>query len=130
VSQKKSRLSEYQRSLWLEIVNGFLKLPRLARIILVAVFALTVTLALSPLVDYVYIRYMFTEQTRLLPSLVSAGAGIAMYLLGWWLVIGSVNARPSARPAILVYLIFGIFAVCLVLILGLMGLSSATAPTI
>jgi hypothetical protein len=130
MSQKKSRLSEYDKPVWLDVVSSLLKLPRLARIILAAVFALSMTLVVSPLVDNVYIRFMFTEQTRLLPSLVSTAAGIAMYVFGWWLIVGSSDVKPPARFAVLVYLILGILAVGLVVVLGLMGLSSATAPTI
>jgi hypothetical protein len=126
MSQKKSRLSTYHQPLWLDVINRLLKLPRFARIVIAGIFALATTLALSPLVDYVYLSYMYTEESRLLPSLVSAGAGLGMYLIGWWLYVGGVDQLPPARRALLLYVMVGIFIAVLVIILALAGLSSAS----
>ena len=128
MSEKKSRLCEYRRPLLLEFVQWCLHLPRLVRIIAVAVFALAFTLAVSPLVDYIYLSYLFTEETRVLPSLVTAAIGVAFYILGWWLLIGSVGETRPARPAVLVYVMVGILALCLVMVLAVSGFSDATAP--
>ncbi|MEO8608982.1 MAG: hypothetical protein ABI690_13925 [Chloroflexota bacterium] len=128
MSQKKSRLSEYRKPLTLEFVQWCLRLPRLVRIIVVAIFALAFTLAVSPAVDYAYLAYMFTEETRVLPSLVSAAIGIAFYVLGWWLMIGTVGETRPARPAVLVYVLVGIIALCLVIVLALSGYSEAITP--
>jgi len=130
MSQHKSRLSEYHQPLWLDLIHRLLKWPRFARIVLVAIFALAATLAVSPLVDTIYLTYFFTEETRLLPSLISAGIGLASYFVGWWLVIGSVGETPPARRAILLYIILGIIVIGLLVALTLSGLSSANAPTI
>ena len=129
MSQKKSRLSEYRKPLTLEFVQWCLRLPRLLRIIVVAIFALAFTLAVSPLVDYLYLRYFFTEETRVLPSLVTAGIGIAFYVLGWWLLIGTVGETRPARPAVLLYVTVGILSLCLVIVLAVSGFSDAVAPT-
>jgi hypothetical protein len=126
MSQKKSRLSTYHQPLWLDVINRLLKLPRFARIVVAGIFALATTLALSPLVDYVYLSYMYTEESRLLPSLVSTGAGLGMYLIGWWLYVGGVDQLPPARRALLLYVMVGVFIVALVIILALAGLSSAS----
>jgi hypothetical protein len=126
MSQKKSRLSTYHQPLWIDVVHRLLKLPRFARIVFAGIFALATTLAISPLVDYVYLRYMFTEESRLLPSLVSAGAGLGMYLIGWWLLVGGVDQLPPARRALLLYVMVSILIVGLVIILALAGLSSAS----
>jgi hypothetical protein len=128
MTQKKSRLSEYRRPLWLEPVQWCLRLPRLVRIVVVAVFALAVTLALSPLVDYLYLTYFYTVETRILPSLVTSGIGVIVYILGWWLLVGIVGETRPARPAILVYVTVGIIALCLVIFLAVSGYSNATAP--
>jgi hypothetical protein len=128
MSQKKSRLSAYNQPLWLDIINRLLKLPRFVRIIIAGIFALATTLALSPLVDYIYLSYLFTEESRLLPSLVSAGAGLGMYLVGWWLLVGGVDQVPPARRVLLLYVMVGVLIVCLVIVLGLSGLSSASMP--
>ena len=71
------------------LVGFIVRWPRLVRILTVALFALAVTLALSPLVDYIYDRYFFSMETRVVPSLVSSGFGLVMYLLGWWLMVGT-----------------------------------------
>jgi hypothetical protein len=128
MSQKKSRLSEYRKPLTLEFVQWCLRLPRLLRIITVAIFALAFTLAVSPLVDYIYLSYFFTEETRVLPSLVSAAVGVAFYILGWWLLIGTVGETRPARPAVLVYVLVGIIALFLVILLALSGYSDAITP--
>jgi hypothetical protein len=65
------------------LVARILALPRLARVLLVGLFALAVTLSLSPLVDYIYIEYFFNMDTRILPALVSAAVGLGIYVLGW-----------------------------------------------
>lgn len=130
MSQKKSRLSEYHQPFWLEAIHRLFKLPRFVRIVIVFIFALAATLALSPLVDFVYLTYMFTAESRLLPSLVSAGVGLAMYLIGWWLFVGGVDELPPARRAVLLYVMVGILIVCLIIVLALTGISSAGVPTV
>ena len=97
--------------------------PRLVRILVVALFALAVTLALSPLVDYIYDRYFFSMETRIVPALVTSGFGLLMYLLGWWLLVGTVGERPAARIALLWYIGTGLVAVVVVSILVFRGVS-------
>lgn len=127
--QKRSRLSEeYRRPLWVEITQWFLRLPRLLRIIGVAVIALAVVLSVSPLVDYIYLMYFFTEETIVLPSLVTAAIGILTYILGWWLLVGTVGELRPARRLVLVYLVIGFLALCLVLALTVTGYSTAVEP--
>jgi hypothetical protein len=100
-------------------------LPRLVRILLAAVFALSATLAVFPLVDYLYLSYMFTPDTRLLPSFVSAGIGVVTYLLGWWLIVGAAGSTPPSRPAVFWYVCVGVFLMLLVIVLSAFGLFSA-----
>jgi hypothetical protein len=128
MSQKKSRLSEYRRPLLLNFVRWCLRLPRLVRIIAVAIFSLAFTLAVSPVVDYTYLSYFFTEETRVLPSLVTMAIGVVFYVLGWWLLIGNVGETRPARPAVLVYVTVGILTLCLVIVLAVTGYSDAIAP--
>lgn len=97
--------------------------PRLVRILIVALFALAVTLALSPLVDYLYDRFFFSMQTREVPSLVSASFGLLMYLLGWWLMVGTVGEKPEARAALLWYIGTGVAALLFVVFLLVRGVS-------
>ncbi len=109
-------------------VRWFLDRPRGIRILLVSLFALATTLALFPIVDEMYIRFIFDESTRLLPSLVSVGFGIVMYIGGWWLVVGTVGDERPVRPVIFWYLVIGILATLLVIILLLQGYAIGTAP--
>ena len=104
-------------------IQRIVRLPRLARILIIALFALAVTLSLSPLVDYIYSTYFFSMETRVVPSLISAGFGLIMYLIGWWLMVGTIGERPAARTALLWYLGTGILAIVVVSILVLRGVS-------
>ncbi|NWG16605.1 MAG: hypothetical protein HXY41_08220 [Chloroflexi bacterium] len=105
----------------LRLVRSILGLPRLARVIMVAVFALAVTFALSPMVDVVYLHYFYDDSTVIIPSLISAGAGLLMYMLGWVLIVGTVDEEIPARLAILWYGGLGSLAVILVLIMLMIG---------
>jgi hypothetical protein len=125
MSRRPGRLENFRRPLWNEIARWVVNLPRLVRILLAAVFALSATLAVFPLVDYLYLSYMFTPDTRLLPSLVSAGAGVVMYLVGWWLIVGSVGTVQPSRPAVFWYVCAGVLLMLLVIVLSAFGLFSA-----
>lgn len=99
------------------------QLPRLVRILLVGLFALAVTLALSPLVDLIYDHYFFSTQTVIVPALVTATIGLITYMLGWWLMVGTVGEQPEARAAMLWYFGIGVLAVVIVVYLILTGVS-------
>ena len=99
------------------------QLPRLVRILLVGLFALAVTLALSPLVDLIYDRYFFSAQTVIIPALVTATFGLLTYMLGWWLLVGTVGERPEARAVTVWYFGIGVLAVVVVVYLILTGVS-------
>ena len=106
-----------------------LALPRIWRILLVSLFALAVTLAVTPIVDNFYVSNFFSMETRLLPSLVSVGLGIVTYAVGWRLLIGMVGDTPEPRQSTLWYLIFGICMMALVLILAGVGVFSNLTTT-
>jgi|FLYN01.1.fsa_nt_gi hypothetical protein len=112
-----------------QLVHKLLRLPRLGRIGLTTLFALAVTLALSPIIDSIYLRYLFTPETVLFPALASAGFGLAMYIVGWLLMIGPVGEALPARTVILWYVGVGILAVLLVLVWLITGIASGNAPT-
>lgn len=107
----------------LQLVQRVLRLPRLVRIVICAFFALCVTLSLSPLIDALYLEYLYTPQTVIAPALVSAAFGLAMYTLGWRLVIGTVGENPGARFLTLWYLLIGITAVLVIIILLISGIT-------
>lgn len=107
----------------IRLIERVLHLPRLGRIVICALFALAVTLALSPLIDEIYLRFFFTSGTVILPSLVSAAFGLVMYMTGWWLIVGTVGETPPVRLVILWYLAVGILAILVVIILVFRGVS-------
>jgi hypothetical protein len=115
---------------WQQVTASVLNIPRIGRMALVGVFGLAVTLALSPLIDDVYLRFLFDPSTRVLPSLVSVGFGLVMYALGWIWLIGTVGDRPPVRRAALAYVLIGILAVLVVVMLLVQGFNIGNAPTV
>jgi hypothetical protein len=109
-------------------VAWMLARPRTVRFLIVGLFAISVTLAVFPIVDELYIRFLFDEATRILPSFVSTSLGIIMYVFGWRLIIGTIGEVPPVRPAVFWYLVIGILATLLVVALFLQGYSIGTAP--
>lgn len=127
-SKKSSSINNARTNLLYRAINVVLSLPRLVRILVAAIFGIAVTAALFPLVDQIYITNFFSEQTIVVPSLVSAGAGILMYVTGWILVVGTRGSQPPKRLAILFYIFAGVIMVLYVLILLVNGYSSAMLP--
>lgn len=111
------------------LVRQLLKLPRTVRIITAAVFALAVTFAISPVLDEIYIRYFFSESTRVVPSLFAAAAGLAMYVLGWVLTVGTVHEPLPERITVLWYILLGLVAVILVIVMLVSGWTIGNTPT-
>lgn len=95
--------------------------PRLLRIGVVFVFALASTLAVFPLVDQLYVRWFFDENTVGLPALASAGIGAMMYVLGWVVFVGTAGDTPRIRWITWVYLAIGLLALIVDLVLIVHG---------
>jgi hypothetical protein len=112
-----------KKMMLIRFIDSLLGWPRIVRIGLVAIFALCVTLSLSPMVDEIYMGFFFSPQTIILPSLVSAAFGLVMYITGWWLMIGTIGEKPAARLAIIWYFALGVAAVLVVVILLMRGIT-------
>jgi len=112
-----------------QFVLWLLGLPRIGRIGVAALFALVVTLAVSPIIDTIYLRYLYTPESVLAPALVSTGFGLAMYFVGWQLIIGTVGEIPPARMVVLWYVGVGVLAFVLVVVWLITGFASGNAPT-
>jgi hypothetical protein len=97
-------------------------LPRLGKMLLLAAIALAVVLLVTPTIDYVYLTQFFDFNTRMLPALVSMAVGVAVYALGWWLLLW--DDEPRWRGLSL-YFALGIFALIAVVILTLYGFFTA-----
>lgn len=77
--------SSSRPTFWEQITS----MNRLLRLLLAFIFAISTTLAVSPLIDTIYLQYFFTPETRILPSLIAMGLGLVMYAFGWFYLVGS-----------------------------------------
>jgi hypothetical protein len=91
--------------------------------LLAGLFGVATTLAFMPLVDGVYLTHLMAWEMPVLPSLVSAGIGMTVYILGWRLLVGTVGERPVLRRATVVYFWLGVLMCVLVLALIVYGLA-------
>jgi len=114
---------------YMQFIHRVLGLPRLARIGIAALFALAVTLTISPIVDTLYLSYLYTPETVIAPALVSTGFGLVMYFVGWQLIIGPVGEIPPARMMVLWYVGIGVLAIAIVVLWLVTGVTSGNAPT-
>jgi hypothetical protein len=111
-------------------VRKILDWSRLLRIILISIYALAVTASVFPLVDFIYMENYFSEGTVILPSFVSAGLGIIIFGVGWWLLVGIRGERRPERTAVFLYVVFGLLVIGFVFILIINGYRVATLPDI
>lgn len=115
---------------WLTVVYRFadwiVRLPRLTRIVLAAVFALALTLVITPLVDGIYIANFYDVDTREAPALLSTALGVVFYLVGWRLIIGFAGQIPPTNKAVVGYLGVGTLVCVLVVVLVVIGAISGT----
>jgi hypothetical protein len=112
------------------LVRKILDWPRLLRIIIISIFALAVTASIFPMVDYIYMENYFNEQTVILPSFVSAGLGIIIFGIGWWLMVGVRGEKRPERTAVFFYMVFGLLVIGFVFILIINGYHVATLPDV
>lgn len=113
--------SQMQLGAGTSLAGQILDLPRLMRISLVLIYSLSFTLLLFPLVDSLYLTYFYTPDTVNIPALLSAVAGILMYLLGWRLMVGYAGERPPERMAVVGYLLLGTIILLMVITLFVIG---------
>ncbi|MBZ0277345.1 MAG: hypothetical protein K8I60_14465, partial [Anaerolineae bacterium] len=73
------------------IILWIIRLPRLLRIVMVALFAAAFTFAANPLVDEIYLKFFFNDATREAPAIVAVAIGMASYAVGWFLVVGTAG---------------------------------------
>ncbi len=116
------------------VVRWLLHLPRMVRIVVCAIFAFAVTLGLTPIIDYLYLTFIYRDNSELerfiharAPAMIEVGLGLLMYVLGWIFIIGTRGETPPARPIVLWYFGIGVFAVFLVFLWMIQGMVSGTA---
>lgn len=110
------------------LVQRLISFPRIVRVVICAFFAVAITLAISPLIDYIYLQYMFTFETRILPSLVTVALGCVMYVIGWRIYVGTVNTIQQARIHVLWYFVIGVVATGIVIVLMIQGVAILNLP--
>src|SRR5690348_1434680 len=71
------------------LMRKVLNWSRRARIITISMFGVAVTAAVFPLIDLVYVERFFNPDMRVLPSFISVGLGMTMYIVGWVLLVGT-----------------------------------------
>lgn len=133
-SLKQMRADRAQPSVSLPFVTALMQRilgwSRIVRILVATFFALAVTAAVFPLSDSIYIANFYSDETRILPSFIAAAFGIIMYVVGWWLLVGTRGETPPERPTLIVYVAFGMIVSLFVLVLIVNGYSTATLPDV
>ena len=109
---------------------GVLRLPRGVRMLIVGIIALALTELVRPTFDAIYLRYLFSQGTQMLPAMVLAVVGLAFYVLGWYLVVGLSGETPPYRRAVSAYIGAGVLAIIAIAVQVVIGVSSGLAPTI
>lgn len=89
---------------------------RLLRLLVVVIFAMMTVLATSPLIDSLYLQLFFTPETRILPSLISMGAGLIMYVWGWIYLVGSSGQPIMISRGLKWYIYIGLLTIGIVLL--------------
>ena len=110
------------------LMRKMLNWSRRTRIILISIFGISVTAAVFPLVDLLYVERFFNPDTRVLPSLISVGLGMMMYIVGWVLLVGTRGEKPPERIGVIIYMLVGVLIVLFVLFMLINGYHIATLP--
>lgn len=97
---------------WEQITN----MNRLLRLLFVAIIAIITTLAVSPTIDAIYLQSFFTPETRLLPSLLAMGAGVTMYIVGWFYLVGSAGQLMTITRGLKWYIYISLLMILIVLL--------------
>lgn len=104
--------SQTPLTFWEQITS----MNRLLRLLLVAIVAVITTLAISPLIDAVYLQFFFTPETRIVPSLLAMGIGVAMYIMGWLYLVGSAGQVMTITRGLKWYIYISFLMIIIVLL--------------
>lgn len=123
---KKAAVKPSEASFSERTIARLVHLPRVTRIALAAVFALALTLAITPIVDRVYMDNFYDPTTRGVPAMISTALGLVFYVVGWRVIIGYVGETPPARRSVFWYAAIGVASCILVILLVIIGAISGT----
>jgi hypothetical protein len=113
-SKTKKKHDKTRKSVPEIMVIRLLNLPRVVRILIVGVFALAVTLIVALVAFYESIFYSDTLQFIL--YVVATVLGLVMYVIGWYLIVGTVDTTPPVRQAVWWYVVLGTLAIVLIIL--------------
>jgi len=129
MSQKKASKSSSDAPATVQhrLIGWVLNLPRVARILMVALFALSVTLILTVLVTYqLEITLHLPREVVVGLVFISTGMGAVMYIFGWRFIVGTVGEHPPIRAAALWYVLVGVMVFLVALFVLLIGFISGS----
>jgi hypothetical protein len=109
------------------VLHRVVALPRWVRIALALIFAVSLTLLVTPVVDSIYMARFYSEGTLVLPSLISTAVGVVLYFVGWRLMVGFAGETPKPTMSLLVYFVVGTLICLTALVLVVSGALSGTA---
>lgn len=113
-------------SRWIDgMIRWAFKLSRIGRIFVCAVIALAAILSIRPLIDLIYLDYFYDPGTVIVPAWIATAVGIAVYAVGWRLVVGMAGETPQPGRAAAYYLVIGAGLVIYVVVLTVYGLFTA-----
>src|SRR5690606_13897979 len=103
-------------------------LPRGARIALALLFAVALTLLVTPLAHTLLGVGIFVEDSSRLvaPTIISLVAGLVFYFVGWRLMVGYAGTTPKPGTTLLAYFGLGVVVCLLALVLVIIGAISGT----
>lgn len=116
------------QTLLARVTQRIVGLPRGVRIVLVVLFAVALTLLVTPLA-YSILRVDFfaaTSEEIFAPTLIAMVSGVVLYIVGWRLLVGFAGERPAPSTALLVYFVAGVAVCVLALVLVVIGAVTGT----
>jgi hypothetical protein len=123
---KKPAARQTPLSRWIDgMVRRTFRFSRIGRILVCAVIALAATLTIRPLIDLIYLDYFFDPGTVIVPAWIATAVGIAVYAIGWRLVVGMAGEAPQPGRASAYFLVIGAALVVFVVVLTVYGLFTA-----
>ncbi len=90
--------------------------PRIVRFIFAILVAAGAVYLIFPAIDSVYLQNFVSFETVMVPSLISAVIGIAIFAYGYWAIVGFPNEKPTVSRAPF-YIIVGTLVVLLAFML-------------
>ncbi len=139
-----SPLPAHKRAL-LSLADVLLSVPRPFRIMIAAFLAFVATFATFPIINLIvslittitrdgtiYLDYLFAPSPLVANLLlfVSAGVGLAFYVVGWRYYVGTAGGRPPATLAVSLYFLIGVLAVAITSIWLIRGVITLSTPPI